>query len=152
MKINPSTIIATWFGCGLLPKAPGTWGSLGALPVGLLIYVFAGTYGLITGIVLVSVIGWWAADKYDRQTNSTDNQAIVVDEVAGQWIVLLGAGLNPLLIFLAFVLFRFFDVTKIWPVSRFEKLPGAYGVMADDIVAGFYGLICLIGLHYAGLG
>jgi phosphatidylglycerophosphatase A len=143
-------LIATWFGLGLMPRAPGTFGSLGALPFAYLIISYAGLSGLIVAIIAVSLIGWWAADKVGRESGEEDNQIIVVDEVAGQWVALLVAGLNIKLIIAAFLLFRLFDVIKPWPVSRCEKLPGATGVMADDIAAGFYALLCLVVLRYAG--
>lgn len=154
---HPSTWLATWFGCGLMPKAPGTWGSLGALPVGLALFHFMGFWNFMIGIILVTLIGYWAADRYDKASGSHDNKAIVIDEVAGQWIALLPVlhfvGISPLLILCAFVLFRIFDVLKPWPVSFFDKkIGGALGVMGDDVIAGLYAAGCLLGLIYAGLG
>ena len=145
-------MIATWFGCGLISPGPGTWGSLGAIPFGVLIYWLGGLYALIPAIFIITLIGYWAAHKFEKATNTHDSSMIVVDEVAGQWIALLAAGLNPVLIAAAFILFRFFDITKIWPANWIdEKVPGAAGVMGDDIIAGFYALLCVIGLRYAGL-
>jgi phosphatidylglycerophosphatase A len=144
--------LATWFGLGFLKPSPGTFGSLGALPFGIAIYYYGGLYALIAAIFLITLIGLWAADQFDKNMGTHDNGMIVIDEVAGQWIALLAAGLNPFFIFLSFILFRFFDITKIWPSNRLEKLPGAWGVMADDIMAGIYAALCIIGLRYAGLG
>lgn len=154
---KPYTWLATWFGCGLLPKAPGTWGSLGALPVGIAIYYYLGFWNFVIGIILVTLIGYWAADRYDKAIGSHDNKAIVIDEVSGQWIALIPVfyfvNINPFLIFLAFLLFRVFDVLKPWPVSYLDKnVEGALGVMGDDVIAGLFAAGCLIGLIHAGLG
>lgn len=149
---KPHVLIATWFGMGLIEPAPGTWGSFGALPFGLLIYGVMGPLGLAAAAALITIIGYESAKIFSERTGTEDSPQIVVDEVAGQWIALIGAGLNPVLIGLAFIFFRFFDITKLWPASRLEKIPGALGVMADDIAAGLYALLCLMVLRYAGLG
>jgi phosphatidylglycerophosphatase A len=150
---DPWVWLATWFGLGFLRPAPGSWGSLGALPFGFAIYMIGGNTALIAGIVIITYLGYRAADKFGKRTSTDDNSMVVVDEVAGQWIALLGTGMQPMMVALAFLLFRLFDILKIWPVSWFEKkLPGAMGVMADDIAAGIYALICLLGIQYAGLG
>ncbi len=154
---KPYVWLATWFGCGLISRAPGTWGSLGALPPGIILLLWGGTPALLAGIILVTAIGFWAAKEFDAARGSHDSKMIVIDEVAGQWIALipaLSAGvLNPVLVVLAFILFRFFDILKPWPVSWFDKkLKGPAGVMGDDIVAGLYALICLWGILYAGFG
>lgn len=154
---TPAVWLATWFGCGFMPKAPGTWGSLGALPVGLALFHYLGFWHFMNAIILVTLIGYWASDRFDKAAGTHDSKMIVIDEVAGQWIALIPVlhftGLNPLLIFCAFILFRLFDVLKPWPVSYFDqKIIGALGVMGDDIIAGLYAAGCLLGLIYAGLG
>jgi phosphatidylglycerophosphatase A len=150
---DPWIWLATWFGMGFLRPAPGTWGSLGALPFGIIIYMASGVFGLLIAIFILGWFGARATQAFQNQTDTDDNKMIVVDEVAGQWIPLLAAGLNPWLIGFSFILFRFFDITKIWPVNWCEKkIPGALGVMADDIAAGLYALICIMGLRYAGFG
>jgi len=153
----PYTWLATWFGCGLINPAPGTWGSLGALPFGIAIFAFTGIWGLAIATILITIIGYWASDQFEKATNTHDNKMIVIDEVAGQWIALMPvfyfSGYNPTLIIAAFILFRIFDILKPWPVSFFDKkVKGAAGVMGDDIIAGLYAAGCLIGLIYAGLG
>ena len=115
--LHPATLIATWFGSGLLPKAPGTWGSLAALPVGLLLVWQAGPAGLLAGTLLVFLLGLWAAGRYCAGSGQADPAEVVVDEVAGQWLALLPAGLDPLLVAVAFVAFRAFDIFKPWPVG-----------------------------------
>lgn len=131
--------LASWFGCGFINPAPGTWGSLGAIPFGLIIYALSGVYGLGVAVFLITIVGLWSADKFDKAMDGHDSKMIVIDEVAGQWIALMPAALNPLLVLIAFIAFRFFDILKPWPVSFFDKkVKGAAGVMGDDIVAGIF--------------
>ncbi len=145
--------LATWFGCGLARPAPGTWGTLGAVPFGVFL-MMGGTAWLLTAIIAVSFIGLWAAAQFERETGEHDSSVIVIDEVAGMWITLLAAAQTPLSVFLAFCLFRFFDVIKPWPISWCDKkIPGARGVMIDDIVAGIMAGLFLYWLRmYAGIG
>lgn len=132
-------LLATWFGAGYLPKAPGTWGSLAALPFAYVILWLGGPAALAVATVVVSVIGIWAAEGYMRQSGAHDPGAVVIDEVAGQWLTLLAAGLNPVLFIVGFILFRLFDVLKPWPISWADReIQGGLGVMADDILAGVF--------------
>jgi phosphatidylglycerophosphatase A len=148
-------IIATWFGSGLLPKAPGTWGSLAAIPFVYIISVYSCPYALIFGIVALFFIGIWASDNIEKSTQMKDPGLIVVDEVVGQWIALLPlpflySFLDPNSFYLisapiaavAFLAFRIFDIWKPWPVNYADKnVPGGYGIMLDDVLAGMYALI-----------
>ncbi|GJL84809.1 MAG: phosphatidylglycerophosphatase A [Micavibrio sp.] len=153
---QPYILLATWFGFGFVPKAPGTWGSAMAIPPGLLLLMLGGVPVLLIGIVIITALGFWAAKKFDEAYGTHDSKMIVIDEVAGQWIalipVLTASGLNPILTLLAFGLFRLFDITKPWPASHFDKkIEGPLGVMGDDIVAGIMALLCLEGIIYVGL-
>jgi phosphatidylglycerophosphatase A len=142
----PSSLLATWFGAGLLPRAPGTWGSLAALPFGVALFWLSGPLGLLGATLAVFLIGLWAAHRYEQGAAIKDPGAIVIDEVAGQWLALIPAGLDPLGVLLAFVLFRVFDVAKPWPVGWADRhLKGAFGVMADDIIAGIYAAVLVFG-------
>lgn len=144
---EPYVWLASWFGCGFINPAPGTWGSLGALPFGIILYIFGGAYGLAVAAFIITLIGLWSADKFDKAMDGHDSKMIVIDEVAGQWIALIPAALNPILILFAFLFFRFFDILKPWPISFIDKkVPGALGVMGDDILAGLFAAICVIGL------
>lgn len=135
----PSSLLATWFGSGLLPWAPGTWGSLAAVPFGVVLFWLSGPLGLLLASVAVFLVGLWAAHSYEQVTAIKDPGAIVIDEVAGQWLALIPAGLNPAGVVLAFILFRAFDVAKPWPVGWADRhLKGAFGIMADDVIAGLY--------------
>jgi len=140
-----------------MKPAPGTWGSLGALPVGLIVFGATGLTGLGMAILGVFFIGVWAANRFDAAQGTHDSKMIVIDEVAGQWIALLPAlyfwGMNPVMLLIGFVLFRFFDILKPWPVCFFDQnISGGLGVMLDDVAAGLYAAVVFIGMYYAGLG
>lgn len=131
--------LATWFGSGLLPKAPGTWGSLAAIPFGLALTWYCNPWFLFAGALAVFAAGIWAGGRYAEERNLDDPGAVVIDEVAGQWIALVPAALNPWLILLAFLAFRVFDILKPWPVGLLDRrLKGGLGIMADDVAAGLY--------------
>lgn len=149
---NPATWIATWFGCGLMRPGPGTWGTIGGLPLGIILLALGGKLSLVIGIVLIFALGLWAARKFEEMTGTHDNSMIVIDEVAGIMIALLGSTLSPLSIILAFTLFRFFDILKPWPIRALDRnVNGALGVMIDDVAAGFAAAACLYGIHYYAL-
>lgn len=148
---HPGVLLATWFGAGYLPKAPGTWGSLGALPFAWLLVDLGGWPALAVATVLVTLVGIWAAHNYMELSGTHDPGAVVIDEVAGQWLVLLFAPLDPTVYAIGFALFRLFDVWKPWPISWADRnIGGAIGVMFDDVLAGLFGLAALsVLLHYA---
>lgn len=131
--------LATWFGCGLAPKAPGTVGTIGALPIGVLILWLGGVWGLLAATLVVFALGLWAAREFERHSGTHDSGAIVIDEVAGIWLALCFAGMNAVMIAAAFLLFRLFDIKKPGAIGWADrKLPGAWGVMMDDVFAGLY--------------
>lgn len=130
-------IIATWFGCGLAPKAPGTVGSLGALPLHWALRKLPlGPH--ILAVVAVTALGTWAAQRVAELHGEEDPQRVVVDEVAGVLTALgLVRGRSLKTQALAWALFRALDITKLGPVARAESLkPAGLGIMADDVVAG----------------
>ena len=132
-------IICTFFGAGLAPYAPGTMGSLAALPTAWLIESTFGSNGLYVATFLVFILGIWATNHYLTQTGKEDPSEVVIDEVAGQWLTLCFVPQEWLLYTLAFLAFRLFDITKPWPVSWADKrLKGGLGVMLDDILAAVY--------------
>lgn len=139
---HPASLIATWFGSGLLGRAPGTCGSLAALPFGAAIAYFAGPYGLIVASLLAFGAGVWASQRYAVSLGIKDPGVVVIDEVAGQWLALVPVCLDPFGFFAAFALFRLFDILKTWPANLVERnLPGGWGIMTDDMVAGGYAAI-----------
>ena len=141
---HPAFLIATWFGAGLLPKAPGTWGSLAALPLGWALAAWGGPLLLAAAATLLFFVGWWASAVYVKRSGIADPAQVVVDEVVGQWLALLPAPLDPLLYFAAFLLFRLFDIRKPWPVGWADReIAGGLGVMLDDVQAGGYAALVL---------
>jgi phosphatidylglycerophosphatase A len=136
---RPAFWLATWFGCGLLPVAPGSFASLAALPLAWALIWLGGPWLLLAAIALVFGLGLWAADRYMAAVGVHDPSAIVIDEIAGQWLTLLVAPLDPLAYLLGFVLFRIADVLKPWPVGWLDRrVGGAFGVMIDDLAAALY--------------
>ena len=138
--------IATWFGCGLAPFAPGTAGSLAALAIGIALHAWAGfVWWQFLLLALIAFLpATWAADVTARVKNLKDPQIVVVDEVLGQWIAL--AGLRRFTWFgylAAFALFRLFDIWKPPPVRQLEALPGGLGINMDDVMAGAYAALVL---------
>lgn len=141
-------VLATWFGTGNLPAAPGTFGSLAALPFAWLLVNYGGATALAAAVVVVFVVGWWASTVYVETTGIGDPGPVVIDEVAGQWLTLLAAAPGVWWHWLAgFVLFRLFDIVKPWPVGWADKrIKGGFGVMFDDILAAIYAFAFLYGL------
>ncbi len=142
-----SHLIATFFYVGHLRPAPGTWGSLAALPVAWITYLVTGPYGLTLAVAIVFALGWWATAVETQGKADHDPSEIVIDEVAGQWIALLpiafGAANNGVSILAlwpgwvaAFVLFRLFDIWKPGPIGWADRQQGPLGVMLDDAIAG----------------
>ncbi len=146
---SPPVLLATWFGAGYLPKAPGTFGSLAALPFAWFIMDQLGALGLSAAIVVVFIIGLWATKGYCDLSGVDDPGPVVIDEVAGQWLTLLIVPLQWEWYLLGFVLFRIFDVFKPWPIGWMDRtIKGPMGVMVDDIAAGVYALIILLGIFW----
>ncbi|HEX4448215.1 MAG TPA: phosphatidylglycerophosphatase A [Polyangiaceae bacterium] len=145
--------IATWFGCGKVPKAPGTMGTLGAIPLYLLVSR-GGQVAVAATALVVTAVGIWAADVVARDLGKKDPQVVVVDEVAGLLVTMLPmrpmADISWRAIVVGFLLFRLFDVTKPWPVRGFEKLRGGWGIVMDDVFAGIYGACVIVGLRAVG--
>jgi phosphatidylglycerophosphatase A len=144
-------VLGTWFGAGLLPITPGSWGSLAALPCAWAIRSLWGSAGLGIAAVIAFVVGCWAADTIAKASGMTDPGAIVIDEVAAQWLVLLPATPDPVCYAAAFLLFRIFDIWKPWPVSLADRwVHGGLGIMLDDVLAAVYAIPVLLILLVAG--
>ena len=135
-------VIATWFGCGFSPIGPGTAGSLGALV--LLPVIGFSPRSLLIALLMVSPPAVWAAHRVAKDRGVEDPQIVVVDEVIGQWIALLGIqSWSWLNVALAFGLFRLFDIFKPPPVRQADRLPGGWGIIADDVAAGLYAALVM---------
>lgn len=143
-----------FFGAGLLPKAPGTWGSIAALPLIYLVGIFFSTPGLVILTVVAILLSLWSSDEAVRRLGD-DPPQFVMDEVAGQSAVFLlvsfGGGLmHDLGVLTAgFLLFRLFDIFKPLGIDPLQKLPGKYGILCDDLLAGFYALVCIEAAYFA---
>tara|TARA_B110000008_G_scaffold88963_1_gene91044 strand:+ start:929 stop:1393 length:465 start_codon:yes stop_codon:yes gene_type:complete len=143
-KLNINSAFVSVFGIGYIPFASGTFGSLAGLIIGYLIYLI--NYNLLFLVIpILFILGIKASDIYQSKTGEQDSSVIVIDEVVGQLIAMLTVLDNFLLIFVSFLLFRFFDIFKPWPASFFDKkMKNGKGVMLDDVVAGIYTLLILI--------
>ena len=156
-KDRLALLVATGFGVGYSPVAPGTVGSF----IGIFLILFLSRWQLIGGqrvivnwvvVVLISVIGIWAASRAEAILGKRDPPVVVIDEIVGQ---LLTFGLifrNPQfnLLFLGFIFFRFFDIAKPFPIKSLERVPLGFGIVLDDLAAGFYAslLLFLINLYW----
>lgn len=139
-------VIATWFGAGYAPAAPGTAGSLAAIAVAWGVHYYTGVqWGSFAYMaMLLFPLAVWSANVVARTSGLEDPQIVVVDEVVGQWLTLAGAAtLNWKTWLAAFLLFRLFDIWKPFPVRRMERLPGGLGIVADDALAGVYGALVM---------
>jgi len=141
---HPAALVSTWWGSGLLPGAPGTWGSLATLPFAWVIAAHWGSEWLLLAAALALAAGLAASHRYLRNSASKDPGTIVIDETAGQFLALAAAPPDVWWFAAGFVLFRIADILKPWPASWADrKLPGAFGVMIDDVFAGAYALAVL---------
>jgi len=135
----PAKIVATWFGAGLARKAPGTWGSVAALPFAWAIQYWAGSAGLMLAAMLVFLIGWAASNRLVDTMGIEDPQIIVVDEVVGQWLTLACGPLSIPAYLIGLLLFRAADITKPFPARWADRqVGGGLGVMLDDVLAALY--------------
>ena len=154
---NPSTtrtawawVLATFFGAGRLKPGPGTWGSLAAAVIwyfGLRaahLNSWTATGITLAGVVAVTLIGIPAASIVERECGREDPGFVVIDEVAGQWLVLAAAPLEIRHALIGFVLFRMFDIVKPPPARQLEGLHGGSGIMLDDLAAGVYGVLVML--------
>ncbi len=130
-------LLATGFHLGRIPYAPGTAGSLAALLVFLPLRHLPWMFHLPV-VALLFAVGIYAADRAVIALSAKDPSAVIIDEVVGCWVALLGIPPHLAPILCAFALFRLFDIWKPFPADRVESLPGAWGIMLDDLVAGIY--------------
>lgn len=146
--------IATFFGSGLSPKAPGTMGSLATLPLAFILSYFFGRTGILLAAVIVFFVGVWAIFEATKNQEEKDPGKIVIDETAGQLIsfILVAPALYHnvapqtfVVYVLGFALFRLFDICKMGPVKWADtKLKNTWGVMLDDVFAGIFAAIILM--------
>lgn len=147
-QFNISEVIATFFYSGKSKFAPGTVGSFCSLPLVMIAYPF-GWFGMWLTTIFVYVLGLWATRNVLKTSEDKDPGCVVIDETAGQLMtfifVVAICPFSWINLFLGFALFRLFDIVKIWPCSFFDKkIVGAFGVMSDDVFAGFYAALSLL--------
>lgn len=142
---HPVSLLATWFGAGKIPFMPGTMGTAAALPFAYAIHVYGGPQALFIAALLTFLIGIFVAEQFMKLSfTSHDPKEIVIDEVAGVWLLLVA--LPPTLngYIAGFLVFRIFDILKPWPISLCDrKVLGGVGVMLDDFAAAVYPVVIL---------
>jgi phosphatidylglycerophosphatase A len=146
---SPLGWLATGFGAGFSPVAPGTAGSL----VGLLLAWPLLRLSLVVQLSVVAAVfllGTWGAEIVARREGRKDPGLVVVDEIVGMWITLLGVQFSLSAAVLGFFLFRIMDIVKPSPARQLERLRGGWGIMADDVMAGIYANVVLQGLLWIG--
>ena len=143
-------LLATWFGSGRLPKAPGTWGSLAALPFAWTLHAYSSWPLLALATISVFLLGVWASCGYLARLGGDDPGPVVIDEVAGMWMTLIPAAyLSPytpdiVTYGVGFILFRIADIFKPWPASWADRtIHGGLGIMLDDIIAAVFSALGL---------
>jgi len=140
-------IIAVWFGMGVFPGIPGTIGSIGAVPVYMLMSLFEATYQIIF-VLIITILAIWSSDRAEQLIGNNDPGLIVVDEVSGFLLTVLFIPLTFFNVVAGLFLFRLFDIIKPYPIKRIERLRGGFGIVFDDIFAGFYAHLSLLLILY----
>ncbi len=140
---NPIHFISFGFGSGLAPVAPGTFGTMVAIPI----YYFISAWSLLSYLlftIIIFFIGCWTASKTSKTLGVNDHSGIVIDEIVGYLITMALVPFNWWWVVVGFLFFRLFDIWKPWPISVIDQsVHGGLGVMLDDVVAGLYGLLSL---------
>ena len=140
---NPVHLVALGLGSGLAPKAPGTFGTLAAVPLYLLLSSLS-LNGYLLAVALITVLGIYACDYTSKKLQVHDHPGIVIDEFAGFLITMIAVPVSWPWLLAGFIAFRFFDIIKPWPISWLDKhVAGGLGIMLDDIIAGVFALILL---------
>lgn len=151
---NPVHFIAFGFGAGTIRAAPGTFGTLVAIPFYLLLQHLSLSF-YVPGVAILFLAGIWVCDVTSRDLGVKDHPGIVIDEITGYLVTMAAAPSGWLWVLCGFVLFRLFDIWKPWPISLIDrKVGGGTGIMLDDVVAGIFALLILqmIALVYPGAG
>jgi phosphatidylglycerophosphatase A len=148
---HPIHFLALGFGSGLSPKAPGTMGTVAAIPVVILLAMLGSTAFFIATVV-ACVVGIYICGFTAKAMGEHDHPAIVWDEIAGFMVAMLFVPIHWQTLLLAFVLFRFFDILKPWPIRYLDRhVHGGLGIMLDDILAGLASLVIIQALLSYGL-
>ena len=143
MRLKISEWIATCFKVGYLPFAPGTWGSVFAILLWWVLLKDLNTYIFGAIIIIFLLIGIVVSNIIIDQSGDHDPSHIIIDELVGQWLALFLIPDGFFNIAISFILFRFFDIIKPWPIRLIEKFPKGLGVMSDDLTAGLITLVLI---------
>ena len=143
MRLKISEWFATCFKVGYLPLAPGTWGSVFAILLWWVLLKDLNTYIFGVVIIIFLLIGIVVSNIIIDQSGDHDPSHIIIDELVGQWLALFLLPEGFFNIAISFILFRFFDIIKPWPIRLIEKLPKGLGVMSDDLTAGLITLVLI---------
>ena len=130
-------VLSTWFGIGLFPVAPGTLGTLGAIPFVIFLIDIGVLYKILI-LVIFAAIAVWVSGRAENLLKNHDPSAVVIDEVAGFFLTMFFLPFSWLNLALGFILFRFFDILKPYPIKRLERLKDGIGIVMDDLLAGLY--------------
>lgn len=150
-KLKP--ILGSFFNAGFLPNAPGTWGSFFALFPIYIVGLYSPWYGMALLTVLFSYITVWVSEECEKEWGG-DPSPLVMDEFAGQAMTFVAISFSGifsqdlLLLLVGFIFFRFFDIQKPLGVNKLQNLPGGWGILADDLLAGVYAFLCMHGLLF----
>ena len=142
---HPAYLLAFGFGSGLSKWAPGTMGSLMAILLYRLLALLLPPSLIFILAIGLFFVGGWAAEKTSRALEVKDYSGIVIDEIVAMWLVLSIAPQTWLGVVVAFILFRFFDIVKPWPIRWFDRhISGGLGVMIDDVIAAVFVIMILL--------
>ena len=141
---TPWQFLASGFGAGLSPIAPGTMGTLAAMPLWFLMATYLPLAGYLAVTIIAFIVGITICQRASDELGVHDHGGIVWDEFVGLWITMICAPISLPSAILGFILFRIFDVLKPWPIKFIdEKIEGGFGIMFDDVLAGIFALICM---------
>ena len=150
MRDRLSRVLATFFFMGNFPVAPGSLASLAGTLLAIALYGHPVIY--IVVFLVITFAGFAVSGRVEKLLGQKDPSCIVIDEVSGVLLAFFALPLTPAVIVTTFFLFRAFDMFKIYPVNRFEELPGAVGIMADDLWAGLYtNIVMQLAIRWAGI-
>ena len=144
LLFDPRYLLALGFGSGLLPKAPGTFGTLAAVPIYLYFFADASSLEYLLALLLAFCMGVLVCDWVSKDLQSHDHSSIVWDEFVGLWVTLWGLPTEPFWIIAGVISFRVMDIIKPWPVGWIDsRVSGGIGIMSDDLIAGLMGCATL---------
>jgi phosphatidylglycerophosphatase A len=143
-------LLATGFGSGLSPIAPGTMGTLVGIAICLLCLPLTWPWRFLF-VIFLSALAIFISGRAERIYSKKDDQRIVIDEIAGFQVAMLPSAITGLNLCIAFILFRIFDIWKPFPLRNLQNLPGGWGVVIDDVAAGIYAGVLMLALNYSGI-